>query len=68
MKHYSLCSGIGGSELAAELCGIDNVFQIEINTFCCNILDKKFNGKTICSDISIIEWGSLLQLQQYSYL
>lgn len=42
MTHGSLFSGIGGFDLAAEWTGINNIFQVEINTFCLKVLKKNF--------------------------
>jgi len=42
MKHASLFSGIGGFDLAAQMVGFENVFQIEIDDFCQKILKKNF--------------------------
>jgi len=42
MNHASLFSGIGGFDLAAEWCGWNNVFQVEIDPFCQKVLQKNF--------------------------
>lgn len=42
MKHASLFSGIGGFDLAAKWMGWENVFQVEKDKFCQNILAKNF--------------------------
>ena len=42
ITHGSLFSGIGGFELASEWCGIDNVFQVEKDDFCNQVLEKNF--------------------------
>ncbi len=42
ITHGSLFSGIGGFDLAADWCGIDNLFQVEIDEFCNKILEKNF--------------------------
>ena len=42
LTHGSLFSGIGGFDLAAERCGIKNIFQVEINKFCQKVLNKNF--------------------------
>jgi len=42
MNHASLFSGIGGFDLAAEWCGWNNVFQVEIDPFCQKVLKKNF--------------------------
>lgn len=42
MRHGSLFSGIGGFDLAAEWCGWENIFQVEIDKFCQKVLEKNF--------------------------
>lgn len=42
MTHGSLFSGIGGFDLAAQWAGIENIFQVEIDTFCQKVLQKNF--------------------------
>ena len=42
MRHGSLFSGIGGFDLAAEWCGWQNIFQVEIDDFCQRKLAKIF--------------------------
>jgi len=51
MTHGSLFSGIGGFDLAAEWCGWDNVFQVEIDPFCQRVLQKNFPNAQRFSDI-----------------
>ena len=51
MKHGSLFSGIGGFDLAASWAGWNNMFQVEINEFCSQILQKHFPHVTKYSDI-----------------
>lgn len=69
MTHASLFSGIGGFDLAARNCGIQNVFQVEINEFCRKVLlknfpetkkyrdIKEFNGTEYYGTIDIISGG-----------
>ena len=51
MTHGSLFSGIGGFDLAASRCGIENIFQVEIDKFCQQVLRKNFPNTKIYSDI-----------------
>lgn len=51
MKHGSLFSGIGGFDLAAQWAGWENVFQVEIDTWCQKILKKNFPNAQLYSDI-----------------
>lgn len=51
MRHGSLCSGIGGFDLAAEWAGWENVFACEIDTFCQKVLNKRFPNTTIVGNI-----------------
>jgi DNA-cytosine methyltransferase len=40
--HANLFSGIGGFDYAAEIAGLKNIFQVEINEFCQKVLEKNF--------------------------
>lgn len=51
MTHGSLFSGIGGFDLAAEWCGWENTFQVEIDPFCQRVLQKNFPNVQRFSDI-----------------
>lgn len=51
MTHASLFSGIGGFDLAAEWCGMTNVFQVEIDQFCQKVLEKNFPNTKRYGDI-----------------
>lgn len=51
MTHGSLFSGIGGFDLAAEMLGWQNVFQVEIDTYCQAVLAKNFPSVKRYSDI-----------------
>lgn len=51
MKHGSLFSGIGGFDLAAEWAGYTNVFQVELNEYCKQVLKKNFANANIFGDI-----------------
>lgn len=42
MRMLSLCSGIGGIDLAATWAGIEIAGQVEIDPFCCTVLEKRF--------------------------
>lgn len=42
MRHGSLFSGIGGFDLAAWWLGWDNVFNVEIDPFCRQVLRHTF--------------------------
>lgn len=69
MKHGSLFSGIGGFDLAARWCGWDNVFQVEKDEFCQQVLAKNFpetkrykdirnfDGSKYCGSIDIVSGG-----------
>ena len=47
----SLFSGIEGFGLAAKQCGIETAWQVEINAFCRQILQKNFPNASQLSDI-----------------
>jgi len=51
MTHASLCTGIGGFDLAASWMGWENVFQCEINPFCHRVLKYWFPQCELFSDI-----------------
>jgi DNA (cytosine-5)-methyltransferase 1 len=51
MKHGSLFSGIGGFDLASELVGWDNLFQVEIDSYCQKVLRKNFPNVKLYGDI-----------------
>lgn len=69
MRHGSLFSGIGGFDLAARWLGWENIFSVEIDPFCRQVLKthfpfatqydniKKFNGKRYDGTIDIISGG-----------
>jgi intein/homing endonuclease len=42
MTHASLFTGIGGFDLAAEAVGWNNIFQVEIDNYCQQVLEKNF--------------------------
>lgn len=51
MRHGSLFSGIGGFDLAAQWMGWENVFQVEIDSFCQKVLAKNFPNTERYGDI-----------------
>ncbi len=51
MKHASLFTGIGGFDLAAQWAGWENVFQVEIDTWCQRLLKQNFKNAKLYSDI-----------------
>jgi len=42
MRHASLFTGIGGFDYAAQLLGWENIFQVEINDYALQVLEKNF--------------------------
>ena len=48
MKHLSLCSGIGGLDLAAEWAGFETAAQCEIDEYASKVLAKNFPGVPTC--------------------
>ena len=69
MRHGSLFSGIGGFDLAAEWMGWDNVFHVERDPFCQQVLRhhfpkseshediKEFDGTAYAGRVDIISGG-----------
>jgi DNA (cytosine-5)-methyltransferase 1 len=51
LTHGSLFSGIGGFDLAAERAGIKNIFQVEVDEFCQQVLSKNFPDTEKYKDI-----------------
>lgn len=54
MTHFSLCSGIGGLDLAAEWAGFKTVAQCEIDKYASKILAKNFQGVPNLHDIRTV--------------
>lgn len=62
MNHLSLCSGIGGLDLAAEWAGFRTVAQCEIDEYASRVLAKNFNGVPNLHDIRTVTNGRLREL------
>lgn len=54
LTHFSLCSGIGGLDLAAEWAGFETVAQCEIDEYASKVLAKNFKGVPNLHDIQTI--------------
>lgn len=54
LTHVSLCSGIGGIDLAAEWAGFTTVAQCEIDDYASKVLAKNFKGVPNLHDIRTI--------------
>lgn len=52
ITHASTFSGIGASEIAAEMLGWENLFHCEINKFCREVLDYHFPNAASYEDIT----------------
>lgn len=52
MRHASLFSGIGGFDLAAKWLGWQNVFQVEIDPFCRQVLCNQFPDTKRYNDVT----------------
>lgn len=59
LTHFSLCSGIGGIDLAAEWAGFETVAQCEINDYASKVLAKNFPGVFNFGDIRTITTESI---------
>ena len=58
MIHASLCSGIGGFDLAAEWAGYENLFHCEINEFARQVLSYHFPNTKCHEDLKTTYFGS----------
>ena len=54
LKHFSLCSGIGGLDLASEWAGFKTVAQCEINEYASKVLAKNFKEVPNLHDIRTV--------------
>ncbi|MCL2851344.1 MAG: DNA (cytosine-5-)-methyltransferase [Firmicutes bacterium] len=54
LTHFSLCTGIGGIDLAAESAGFKTIGQSEIDPYACKVLAKNFKGVPNYGDIRTI--------------
>ena len=54
LTHFSLCSGIGGLDLAAEWAGFETVTQCEIDEYASKVLAKNFKGVPNLHDIRTV--------------
>ena len=57
ITHASTFSGIGASEVAAEMLGWKNIFHCEINPFCRKVLDYHFPDTESYEDITKTNFG-----------
>lgn len=62
MKHLSLCTGIGGLDLAAEWAGFETAAQCEIDEYASRILAKNFRGVPNLHDIRTVTNERLAEL------
>ena len=62
MKHLSLCTGIGGLDLAAEWAGFETVAQCEIDEYASRVLAKNFPGVPNLHDIRTVTNERLAEL------
>ena len=62
MTHLSLCSGIGGLDLAAEWAGFETVAQCDIDVYASKVLAKNFPGVPNLHDIRTVTNERLAEL------
>lgn len=62
LTHLSLCSGIGGIDLAAERAGFQTVGQCEIDEYASKVLAKNFKGVPNLHDIRTVTNRRLREL------
>ena len=61
LTHVSLCSGIGGIDLAAEWAGFTTVAQCEIDEYASKVLAKNFKGVPNLHDIRTVTNARLME-------
>lgn len=61
LNHFSLCSGIGGLDLAAEWAGFKTIAQCEIDEYASKVLAKNFKGVPNLHDIRTVTNGRLAE-------
>jgi DNA (cytosine-5)-methyltransferase 1 len=59
LTHGSLFSGIGGFDLAAQLAGIETLWQVENDPFCQKVLQKHFPEAKLYGDIKNVSGNEL---------
>ena len=55
LTHASLFTGIGGFDISAEEEGFNNIFQVEINDYCQQILQERFPNAKKYRDIKTFD-------------
>src|SRR3990167_3014788 len=55
----SVCTGIGGIDLACERAGMQTVWQIEIDKFCNKVLEHHWPGVKRYVDLTQVDAGKL---------
>ena len=54
MNALSLCTGIGGMDIAAQAAGINIIAMCEIDTFCRQILKKHWPHVPVFEDLAML--------------
>jgi len=57
LTHIDLFSGVGGFSLAARWAGLKTIQFVELDKFCCKVLNKNFPGVPIHNDIKTFRYN-----------
>lgn len=62
LTHVSLCTGIGGMDLAIEAAlGATTILQVEYDKACQEVLEKHWPDTKRLGDLTTIDWATALE-------